>query len=315
MGSGHSHAASAGQDEHRLWIALILTTAFLVAEVVGGILTGSLALISDAAHMFTDSAALAISLAAIRIGKRPADSERTFGYYRFEILAAAFNALLLFVVALYILYEAWQRLRTPPEIQSGTMLVVAAFGLVVNLISMRLLAGGKEGSLNVKDAYLEVWSDMLGSVGVIVGALVILYTGWSWIDSLIAVAIGLWVLPRTWTLLKASMNVLLEGVPEGIGIADVGTAIAGVPGVVSVHDLHIWAITSGKASLSVHVVRRETENPQALLLAVRTALAQDFGIHHSTNQIETTPCEQAAQQHSFAPAAHDDNPLSKGDPR
>jgi len=280
----------------------------LIAEIIGGILTGSLALISDAAHMFTDTAALAISLAAIRIGKRPADSERTFGYYRFEILAAAFNAMLLFAVAIYILYEAWQRLRNPPEIQSGTMLVVAAFGLVVNLISMRLLSSGKDSSLNVKGAYLEVWSDMLGSIGVILGALVIRYTGWSWVDSLIAVAIGLWVLPRTWTLLKASMNVLLEGVPEGLGIAKVQDAITAVPGVASVHDLHVWSITSGKASLTAHVVHQpRVTDVQALLMQIREVVSSKFDIHHSTIQIEAIPCEQAAQDHSFGPKTDSDH--------
>lgn len=308
MGSGHSHAAQPGQSERPLWIALILTTAFLIAEIVGGILTNSLALISDAAHMFTDTAALDISLAAIRIGRRPADSERTFGYYRFEILAAAFNAMLLFLVAIYILYEAYDRLNNPPKIQSGTMLLVAALGLVINLISMKLLSSGKDSSLNVKGAYLEVWSDMLGSIGVIIGALVILYTGWSWVDSAIAVAIGLWVLPRTWTLLKASMNVLLEGVPEGLGIAEVKNAIAGFPGVDSVHDLHVWSITSGKASLTAHVVQRDdVTNPQTLLLGIRQLLARRYDIHHSTIQIETTPCEQAAEEHSFGPAMADDH--------
>ncbi len=308
MGSGHSHAAQPGQSERPLWIALGLTTAFLIAEIIGGVLTNSLALISDAAHMFTDSAALAISLAAIRIGKRPADSDRTFGYYRFEILAAAFNAMLLFAVAIYILYEAYQRLHNPPEIQSGTMLMVAAFGLVVNLFSMRLLSSGKDSSLNVKGAYLEVWSDMLGSIGVIIGALVIRYTGWTWVDSLIAVGIGLWVLPRTWTLLKESMNVLLEGVPEGLGIAEVKDAIARVPGVDSVHDLHVWSITSGKSSLTVHVVQRaDVVNPQALLLDIRQLVASKYDIHHSTIQIETTPCDQAAEEHSFGPAAEIDH--------
>ncbi len=308
MGSGHSHAAQPGQNERPLWIALILTTAFLVAEIIGGILTNSLALISDAAHMFTDTAALAISLAAIRIGKRPADSERTFGYYRFEILAAAFNAILLFLVAIYILYEAYERLGNPPEIQSGTMLLVAALGLIVNLISMKLLSSGKDSSLNVKGAYLEVWSDMLGSIGVIIGALVIRFTGWTWVDSAIAVAIGLWVLPRTWTLLKASMNVLLEGVPEGLGIADVKEAITGVPGVESVHDLHVWSITSGKSSLTAHVVQRaDVTDSQALLLAIRQLVANKYDIHHSTIQIETTPCEQAIEEHTFVPAAGQDH--------
>ena len=201
--------------------ALGLTFGFLLAEVIGGVVTGSLALISDAAHMFTDAAALAIALAAIRIARRPADVRRTYGYHRFEILAAAFNALLLFAVALYILFEAYQRFRNPPEIQSTGMLVIASLGLVVNLISIRLLSGGKDSSLNVKGAYLEVWSDLLGSLGVIAGALVIRFTGWAWVDTLIAVAIGFWVLPRTWVLLKDSLNILLEGVPEGIDVGEV----------------------------------------------------------------------------------------------
>lgn len=310
MGSDHSHAVSAGSNERPLWIALVLTTGFLIAEVVGGILTNSLALISDAAHMFTDAAALAIALTAIRIGKRPADSARTFGYYRFEILAAAFNAILLFLVALYILFEAYQRLKNPPEVQSIGMLVIASIGLVVNLISMRLLSAGKDASLNVKGAYLEVWSDMLGSVGVIVAAIVIKLTAWGWVDSVVAVAIGLWVLPRTWILLKQSLNVLLEGVPEGIGLAEVKTAILGVPGVATVHDLHVWAISSGKPSLTVHVVTGDAP-PQwpGVLQSVRQLLAERFDIHHTTVQLEQTPCEQAADTHAFSPAAapHDES--------
>jgi cobalt-zinc-cadmium efflux system protein len=280
-----------------------LTTGFLVAELVGGILTNSLALISDAAHMFTDTAALAISLAAIRIGRRPADRQRTFGYYRFEILAAAFNAMLLFLVAVYILYEAYQRFKSPPEIQSTAMLVIAAIGLVVNLVSMRMLSGDKDESLNVKGAYLEVWSDMVGSVGVIIGALVIRWTGWGWVDSTVAVGIGLWVVPRTWTLLKESLNVLLEGVPEGIGVAEIEQSLRDIPGVASIHDLHVWSISSGKASLTVHVVSHEPPSTwPALLEGVRARLAEKFEIHHTTVQVESTSCEQDSELHGFGPA-------------
>ncbi|MFS0754297.1 cation diffusion facilitator family transporter [Noviherbaspirillum sp. 1P10PC] len=306
MGAGHSHShgVSAGQNERPLWIALFMTTAFLIAELVGGILTNSLALISDAAHMFTDTAALAISLTAIRIGRRDADSQRTFGYYRFEILAAAFNAVLLFLVALYILFEAYQRLKNPPEIQSGVMLIIAALGLVINLISMRLLSAGKDSSLNVKGAYLEVWSDMLGSVGVILGALIIRYTGWAWVDSAVAVGIGLWVLPRTWTLLKASMHVLLEGVPEDVDVAEVRAAILTLPGVASIHDLHVWSITSGKSSLTVHVVLSDAAHDWPTLLAsIRKMLADEFKMHHTTVQLEETPCEQDSNTHAFGPTS------------
>ena len=308
-GHAHSHVPQGEGHERALLIALGLTTAFLIAEVIGGILTSSLALLSDAAHMFTDTAALAIALAAIRIGKRAADRLRTFGYYRFEILAAAFNAVLLFGVALYILFEAYRRLRTPPEIQSTGMLIIAVLGLLTNFISMRVLSGGKDKSMNMKGAYLEVWSDMLGSVGVIAGAIIIRYTGWSWVDSAVAVAIGLWVLPRTWTLLKSSLNVLLEGVPEGVSIADIEQSLRAIPGVRDVHDLHVWAISSGKTSLTVHLVSdRVIEYPQ-LLSSAREMLAEHFEIHHSTIQIESQPCEQQREIHSFdapsADASHD----------
>jgi cobalt-zinc-cadmium efflux system protein len=200
MNSGHSHGHShtAGANERSLKIALALTTTFLVVELVAGVLTQSLALISDAAHMFTDTAALAIALVAIRMGKRAADTKRTFGYHRFEILAAAFNAMLLFGVAVYIGFEAYLRLKSPPEVNASGMLVVALIGMAVNLVSMRLLGGGKDASLNMKGAYLEAWSDMLGSLGVVIGALVIKFTGWLWADSAVAVLIALWVLPRTW---------------------------------------------------------------------------------------------------------------------
>ncbi|KAB8043159.1 cation diffusion facilitator family transporter [Janthinobacterium aquaticum] len=299
MSSNHANEVTEGKSERPLWIALILTTTFLIAEVVGGVLTNSLALISDAAHMFTDSAALAVSLVAIRIGRRAADSLRTFGYYRFEILAAAFNAALLFLVAMYILYEAYQRLNNPPEIQTGAMLVVATLGLFINLISMRLLTSDKDKSLNVKGAYLEVWSDMLGSVGVIVGAIIIRFTGWPWVDSAIAVLIGLWVLPRTWTLLKESMNVLLEGVPEGLNLVEISDTLAQINCVSSVHELHVWAITSGKASLTAHVVTElVTPGQYVLLRKIRETMAEKFDIHHVTIQFEATPCIDAGA-HSF----------------
>lgn len=301
MSAGHSHNHAAGtNNEKALWIAVALTGSFLIAEVIGGIISRSLALLSDAAHMFTDVAALAISLAALRIAQRPADRKRSFGYYRFEILAAAFNALLLFAVALYILYEAYKRLSSPPEIQSSTMLVIAVLGLVINLISMRVLIGGKDDSLNVKGAYLEVWSDMLGSLGVIAGALIIRFTGWAWVDSVVAVAIGLWVLPRTWTLLKASLHILLEGVPEEIDVGQVGEALLAVPGVQSYHDLHVWAITSGKVSLTVHVVHSSEVLAATVLDAIRERLAHGFKITHVTIQCELVPCEQLDEDYHFA---------------
>ena len=201
QGHDHSHAVVTEGNAKKLTIALVLTTTFLIVEVIAGLITQSLALLSDAAHMFTDAAALAIALAAIKIAKRPADNKRTFGYQRFEILAALFNASMLFFVAIYILYEAYQRFTQPPEIQSVGMLIVASLGLVINLISMKILMSSAAESLNMKGAYLEVLSDALGSVGVIIGAVIIYYTNWYWVDTIIAVAIGFWVLPRTWILL------------------------------------------------------------------------------------------------------------------
>ncbi|MBS0356423.1 MAG: cation transporter [Proteobacteria bacterium] len=311
MSASHTHALPSTENERALRFALALTGSFLVAEVIGGVLTGSLALISDAAHMLTDAAALAIALAAIRIARRPADRRRTYGYHRFEILAAAFNAMLLFAVALYILVEAYRRFTSPPEIHSVGMLVIASIGLIVNLISIRLLSRGQSDSLNVKGAYLEVWSDLLGSIGVIVGAVVIQLTGWSWVDPLVAVAIGLWVLPRTWILLKDSLNILLEGVPEGIDLEEVEQAMLAVPSVLGVHDLHVWALTTGKTSLTAHVVYDQTYSPEdALMPALQTVLANRFRVVHTTLQCETKPCARQPQGCTIADSTseHGDNP-------
>ena len=308
MSGGHNHALPANGNEKALWAALGLTSAFMLTELVGGLLSGSLALISDAAHMFTDTAALGIALAAIRIARRPADASRTYGYHRFEILAAAFNALLLFGVAIYILVEAWLRFRRPTEVETGAMLWIAVAGLAVNFISMRLLSGGKEDSLNVKGAYLEVWSDMLGSLGVIAGAILIRFTGWTWIDTVIAVAIGLWVLPRTWVLLKESLNILLEGVPQGIDVAEVMGAMTAVAGVQGVHDLHVWSLTSGKASLTAHVVHQPGVDPQSLLAPLKDVLADRFSVFHTTLQMESTPCAHTADGCNYTgPARHGDD--------
>ncbi|MEI2301509.1 cation diffusion facilitator family transporter [Ensifer sp. MJa1] len=286
MSGDHHHADVSSTPVSRLWASLGLTGGFMLAEVVGGILTGSLALISDAMHMLTDTAALAIALVAIHVGRRPSDLLRTYGYARFEILAAAFNALLLLAVAFYILYEAWQRLFEPQQIQSGGMLAIAVIGLLVNLASMRLLTSHKDESLNVKGAYLEVWSDMLGSLAVIVGAVIIWLTGWQWVDSLLAVGIGFMVFPRTWVLLKECVNILLEGVPPGMRLSDVHAAITAVPGVASVHDLHLWAITQNQLSLTAHAVLADGADGETVRRAIEDRLRKEFDLHHTTLQIE-----------------------------
>jgi cobalt-zinc-cadmium efflux system protein len=290
MGTEHNHSGIKTGHERPLLFALLLTSAFFVAEVVGGLITGSLALLSDAAHMLTDLTALTIALVAIKISRRPADTMRTFGYYRFEILAAAFNTTLLFLVAIYILYEAYQRFYHPPEIQSMGMLVIASIGLIVNLVSMRLLMSGKNKNLNMKSAYLEVWSDMLGSIGVIVAALIIRFTGWGWVDSIIAVLIGLWILPRTWVLLKESINILLEGVPAGIDLKKLLKLSLEIEGISDIHELHVWGITSDKISLTAHVVIKKEYDCEEVASNLRQMLISQFGISHTTLQHERIKC-------------------------
>jgi len=285
QGHDHSHAAVTEGNAKKLTIALILTTTFLVIEFIAGIITQSLALLSDAAHMFTDAAALAIALAAIKIAKRPADNKRTFGYQRFEILAALFNASMLFFVAMYILYEAYQRFTQPPEIQSLGMLIVASIGLVINLISMKILMSSATESLNMKGAYLEVLSDALGSLGVIIGAVIIYFTNWYWVDTIIAVAIGFWVLPRTWILLKQSINILLEGVPEEVDIEKLRNDLLALDGVESIHQLKVWAITSKNIHLTVHLFAPNADRKQ-LHYAAAEMLSHEHGIAEVTLQIE-----------------------------
>ena len=285
MGHGHDHGLSEVRHEKSLWWALALTGTFLVAEVIGGSLTNSLALLSDAAHMATDTTGLVIALVAVRLARRPPDARRTFGYARLEALGA-----LLLGVAAYILWEAVGRFRAPPPVAATGMLVVAVAGLVVNLIAMRLLKAGSGESLNVKGAYLEVWSDMLGSLGVLIAAALIKLTGWLVLDPILAVLIGLWVLPRTWTLAREAINVLLEGVPHGTDLAAVRTAMLAQPGVTGVHDLHVWALGSKQAVLAAHVIADTGTDVDSLRRRINESLHDRFGIEHSTLQMESSDC-------------------------
>ncbi len=294
--AGHDHTA--GANAKSLTIALGLTGSFLIAELVGAYWFNSLALLSDAAHMFTDAAALAIALAAIKIGQRAADKQRTYGYRRFEILAAAFNAVLLFVVAGYVLYEGVLRFFKPEAVGSVGMLIVASIGLIVNLIAMRVLVGGKDASLNVKGAYLEVWADMLGSLGVIAAAILIYLTNWSWIDPIVAIGIGLWVLPRTWILLRDTTHILLQGVPRGMDLDTIRAAIDAVPGVAGVHDLHVWSVAGDDASLTAHIAIASGLDQTVVRKAVAELLETQFKIHHSTLQTETEPCGDEEALHA-----------------
>lgn len=285
---GHSPQSLAGKNKNKLLIVTCLTTTYLAAEVVGGLWTGSLALLADAGHMLTDVGGLFLALLAIRFAEKPATPERTFGYYRFEILAALTNAVVLIVISLYILYEAYERFRNPPEVQSGAMLGVAAVGLVINIAGVLILRSGAESSLNMKGAYFEVISDMLTSIGVIVAGVVMLTTGWYYADPLISAGIGLFIFPRTWALLKDAVHVLLEGTPSDVDIAALREGLAGVEGVTGVHDLHVWSLTSGVNAMSVHVVLAEPSKAghDEVLARVHEYVAEKHEISHVTVQTE-----------------------------
>ena len=286
MGQDHSHDHGAGANARMLGWALALTATFLVVEVAGGVYFNSLALLSDAGHMLTDVAALAIALLAIKLGAKLPDDRRSFGYRRSEILAAAFNALMLFAIAIYVFVEAIDRFRDPQPVQSWGMMTVAAVGLVVYLIAMRMLVAGKEASFNVKGAYLEVWADMIGSVGVIAGAVLIRITGWTWIDTVVAVLIGLWVLPRTWILLRGTINILLEGVPDEVDLRAVRDALTAVPGVAGLQQLHVWSISNRDNRAAVHVLVSPGIDIAGLQRDIADMLHNRFDIARSTIQAE-----------------------------
>ena len=291
MGYRHSHTP-AGKNKKRLAIVLALTTTYMVAEIVAGLLTQSLALLADAGHMLTDVAGIGLALIAINFAERPATPERTYGFYRVEILAAVINGVVLIGISLYILYEAYERFLNPPEVRSGPMLAVAAIGLLINLVGIYLLKAASEESLNMKGAYYEVLSDMLTSVGVIIAAVVMLTTGWYYADPIISAGIGLFILPRTWLLLKDAVSVLLEGTPSDVNLTSLRESIAGVEGVASVHDLHVWSLTSGVNAMSVHTVLADHALHDEVLTAVQRRVTLDFKIAHATVQVECQGCSQ-----------------------
>ncbi|AZO79355.1 MULTISPECIES: cation diffusion facilitator family transporter [unclassified Bosea (in: a-proteobacteria)] len=290
MGAGHSHGGSAGtaagRHKSRLAMAFGLTFAFMLAEAIGGLWTGSLALLADAAHMLTDAGGLALALVAIRFAEKPATPQRTYGYVRMEILSALANAVVLLLLTLYILYEAYERFQNPPPILGGPMLAVAVVGLIVNLISMKLLAGGSSESLNVKGAYFEVLSDMLGSLGVIIAAVIVMATGWTLADPIVGAGIGLFIVPRTWILLKQAVHILMEGTPPEVDIALLEKSLLALPGVSAVHDLHVWTLTSGLDAMSAHIVVADMAQARETLVAANRLLAEEFGLKHTTIQIE-----------------------------
>jgi cobalt-zinc-cadmium efflux system protein len=301
-------ASSTSHHTGRLLGALGLTASLMGIEIVGGLWTGSLALLADAGHMLTDVGGLSMSLLAVWFAQKPPTTENTYGYLRAEILAAVANGVVLFLVAGYILYEAVLRVWAPPEIRAGPMLAIAVLGLGVNLLGMGLLHHGAGTSLNIHGAYLEMLSDTLGSIGVIVAAVIIQSTGFYLIDPLSSAAIGLFILPRTWALVRQALHILMEGVPPHLNIREIEAAMTTVPGVHAVHDLHVWTLTSGKEAMSSHVVVDDLAAGHRILGALHTLLHERFGIEHTTIQLESEPLVQLMPRpDNFLPADRSDN--------
>jgi cobalt-zinc-cadmium efflux system protein len=282
----HLHVHVRQGERRALSLALALTASYTVVEVVGGILTGSLALLADAAHMLTDNVALALALASVWLADRPPTPERTYGYKRAEVLAALANGVALVALSIWIFYEAFRRFSDPPDVLAGWMLGIAVVGVAVNVAAGALLARRRGRSLNLEAAFRHVVADVLGSVGVVVAALVILITGWEQADPLVSVLIGLLVLTSSWTILRDTTGILLEASPRGIDTSAVGERLARADGVVEVHDLHIWTITSGFPALSAHVLVGRGEDCHARRRELQQLLASEFGIEHATLQVD-----------------------------
>ena len=281
----HLHDVRA-QNRRVLAVVLGLTVAFTLVEVVGGIATDSLALLADAAHMLSDNFALALALFAVWLAGRPSTPERTYGYQRAEILAALANGIILVALAIWIFIEAWQRFSDPPEVLAGWVAVVAVVGLAVNLAAAFLLHRHGHDTLNMRAALRHVVADALGSVGVLVSAVIILATGWAYADPIAGVLIALLVLASSWTVLRDSVHILLEGAPKGIDADALGRRLAQAPGVVDVHDLHVWTITSGFHALSAHVLVEPGDDCHARRRELEELLLREYGIGHTTLQVD-----------------------------
>jgi len=315
----HSHheKSAAGDNKRRLQIVLLLAGAYMIAEVIGGLLSNSLALLADAGHMLSDVAALALSLFALWVAQRPPTPTRTYGYYRAEILAALANGTALVIIALFVFFHAYERLADPPEVRAPMMMGIAAGGLVVNLLGLWILHGAQGENLNVRGAWLHVLGDALGSVGAIVAGALIWVFGWYWADPAASVLIGLLVLYASWSLLREAVAVLLEGAPGHIDVDEVRDSIAEIDVVLAVHDLHVWTITSGMVSLSCHVVARDGSSRRVLLKTLNALLRERFGIHHTTVQIEPEgfdaceTCHVVKEREASSPSSRTRFPIGK----
>ncbi|MFD1066599.1 cation diffusion facilitator family transporter [Oceanobacillus locisalsi] len=291
MGAGHHHDHTHGANKKTLMISFIIITVFMIVEVIGGILTNSLALLADAGHMLSDSISLFIALIAFIMGERAANYAKTYGYKRFEILAAIINGVTLLAVSIFIFYEAIHRLFEQPEVASSGMLVVAVIGLLVNIIvAFTMMRGGDtKGNLNMRAAFLHVLGDLLGSVGAIAAALLIMFFQWTWADTVASVLVAVLILISGWRVTKDSVHILMEGTPLHIDVKDIVKIIERVDGVKGIHDLHVWSITSGLNALSCHIIvdgQMKVEESQALLRNVENVLNEQ-GIGHITIQVET----------------------------
>lgn len=299
-GHDHDHSHAAG-GRGRITIALCITIAIMVAEIVGAALSGSLSLLADTGHMFTDAAGLAIALTAASLALRPATPERTWGFRRAEVLAAAFQAALLLLVGLFVLYEAIVRLVTPPEVESGTMLWFGVIGLAGNAISLMVLFAGRASSFNLRAAFLEVLNDALGAIAVIIAAIIIATTGWTRADAIVSILIAVLIIPRTLALLRETGNVLLDATPKGLDLRDVRTHILGLPHVVDVHDLHATLVGTGVPVITGHVTLRDEcfadGHSQVILSELQACVAEHFDIpvEHSTFQLETVQHRDAEE--------------------
>ncbi len=285
---GHDHTPKITTDNQRkVLIAFFITFAFMIVEVIGGLLSGSLALIADAGHMVTDAAALALAFAAFHFGKRAADERRTFGYLRFEVIAGLINAIALFAILVWITIEAIDRFRNPGEVLAGPMLVVATIGLLVNMAVFWILTRGDSEHVNIKGAVLHVLGDLLGSVGTIIAAIVIYYTGWTPIDPILSVFVCLLILRSAWALLRNSLHILLEGAPANAAPEEIEQYLKStVPGLANVRHVHVWMITSGKALATLHVQPQPDADPRLLVKAVEKELLSKFDIEHATIAID-----------------------------
>jgi cobalt-zinc-cadmium efflux system protein len=285
-GHGHTHDG----NKKGLIIAFLITSCIMILEFIGGLFTDSLALLSDSGHMLSDAGALAFSLFAIWFAAKPSSPNKSYGYHRFEILAALFNAVTLFAVAGLIIWEAFGRFMDPPKVASGSMMLIAFVGLLANLLSAWSLMrkGDVEGNLNLRSAYLHILGDVLGSVGAIVAAGVMLLFGWYVADPIISVIVALLILKGAWAVLKQTLHILMEGTPSSVNLAEVRKSLESLDGVINVHDLHIWTITSGLDSLSCHLLIDDEKDGQTILQQAIQQIADQFRIHHTTIQIENS---------------------------